>query len=333
MVSHMLTPHRSFTSIVVAGILLTASLAVAQDAPTGLTSTVNGTTVTLNWSAVSGATGYIVEASVVQGGLPVATLPVSTNTLTVPNVPAGNYYVRVRAVSGGAPGNASNEVVVSVSGGCPGPPVPPALAVRSTGLQASAAWGSGGGCAPTSYTLFVGSAPGLSDITVVNAGGQLGLAATAPPGNYYARVVGTNQYGSAMSEELLLRVAVNAQSDTVTPNGAVAIDVVFAQSGNYQGTLVWSDATVDLDLYLTSAGCAYPPVGCLLAISDSTGGASEQVSHPVAAGEALRLWVDNFSNRTMSFTIFNSVGGAPAPTSDEREGGTDGVLTIRKQKP
>jgi hypothetical protein len=330
MVSHMLTPHRSLGSFVILGLLLTATGASAQS-PSGLTSTVTGTTVTLNWSAVSGASGYIVEAALVPGGLPVATLPVSTNSLTVPNVPSGNYYVRVRAVSGGAPSGPSNEVLVSVSSGCPGPPLPPALAVRSTGLQASASWQSSGGCAPTSYTLFVGSGPGLSDITVVNAGGQLGLSATAPPGNYYARVVGTNQYGSAVSEELLLRVAVNANSETVRPNAAVAIDVVMAQSGNYQGTLVWSDGTIDLDLYLTSAGCSYPPTGCLLSISDASGGTTEQVNYGVSAGQAYRLWIDNFSPRTSSFTIYSSIGGAPAPADERGEEKTSGHIWKRKQ--
>jgi hypothetical protein len=333
MVSHMSTPRslHVYCAAIVA-ILASVSVAAAQSAPQGLTSTVNGTTVTLNWSASSGAASYLVEAALAPGGLPVASLPVGGTTLTVPNVPSGNYYVRVRAVAGGVSAP-SNEVLVSVSSGCPGAPLPPRLAVRSTGLQASASWTSSGGCAPTSYTLFAGSAPGQSDITVVNAGGQLGVAATAPPGNYYVRVLGSNAYGSAMSEELLLRVAVNAQSDTVTPNGAVAIDVSITQSGTYQGALVWSDPSIDLDFYLTSPGCSYPPTGCLLAISDGNVGNSEQISYGVAAGQSYRLWVDNFSTRTSSFTIFNTISGNPLPAGDEREGAATSDLTIKKLKP
>jgi hypothetical protein len=287
-----------------------------------LTASVDGSTVTLTWAGA----GSSVEAAVVPGGAVVASLPVSGNSLTVPNVPSGTYYVRVR---GG--GGVSNEVAVSVSGtGCPGPPLPPRLIVRSTGFAAQALWSSGGGCPPTSYTLFAGSGPGLSDITVVNSGGPSGVGATAPPGNYYVRVLGTNQYGSAMSDELLLRVAANALSDTVSALGAVAHDIQATQSGNYQATLVWSDPSVDLDLYFASAGCPYPPGGCLLSISDATGTNSEAVSYGVAAGQAYRLWVDNFSPRAMSYTIYNAIGGAPLPTGDVPE---TGVLEVRKVKP
>ena len=305
-------------------------------APQGHAGTVSGNTVTLTWTAPATggtATSYVVEAAVVPNGPVVASLPVSGTSLTVPNVPSGNYYVRVRALNGGSAGAPSSEILVSVSGGCPAPPQPPTLLVRSVGLQATVSWGSSGGCAPTSYTLFAGSAPGLSNITVVNAGSQLGLGAVAPPGVYYVRVLGTNAYGSAMSEELILQVATNAQSDTVTPNGAVAIDVVMTRTGTYQGSLVWNDASIDLDFYLTTAGCAYPPVGCLLAISDATGTNTESVSRPVNAGETYRLWVDNFSARTTSFTIFNNVvsdvrGESTATSADVSNEGV-----IRKIKP
>ena len=301
-------------------------------APQGLASAVNGSTVLLTWSApVSGASSYVVEAALAPGGLAVATLPVQATTLTVPNVPAGNYYVRVRGISGGITGAASNEVLVSVSSGCPAPPLPPTVVVRSVGLQASVSWGSSGGCAPTTYTLFAGSAPGASNVTIVNAGGQLGLATVAPPGTYYVRVLGTNAYGSAVSEEMIVRVAANAQTDTVRPNGAVAFDVLVTQTGAYQGLLVWNDPAIDLDFYLTSAGCPYPPVGCLLAISDAQGTTSETVSRSVTAGQAYRLWVDNFSPRATSFTIFNTVSGVPLPTSDVQDGSSAPV--IQKQKP
>ena len=302
----MAKPLRILSSLL---LLLIAVPAFAQ--PSGLTATVNGTTVTLNWSG-GGASSFIVEAALVPGGLPVASLPVNGTTLTVPNVPSGNYYVKVRAVGGAA----SNEVLVSVSSGCPGPPLPPAVIVRSVGLQASVTWGSSGGCAPTSYTLFAGSAPGLSNIVVVNAGAQQGLATAAPPGTYFVRVLGTNAYGSAMSEEFIVNVAANALTDTVSPNGAVAFDVNMSQSGNYVGTLVWNDASIDLDFYLATAGCPYPPGGCLLEISDAIGVNTEAVGHAVTGGQTYRLWVDNFSPRTTSFTIYNTIGGAAIPTGD-----------------
>jgi hypothetical protein len=173
----------------------------------------------------------------------------------------------------------------------------------------------------------------LSNVAVVNAGGQLGLSAVAPPGVYYVRVAGTNAFGTAVSQEMTVRVAANAQTDTVVPNGAVAFDLVMTQTGNYVASLVWDDATIDLDFYLTSPGCAYPPVSCLLANSDASGTNTEQVSRSVVAGESYRLWIDNFSNRRTSFTVFNTIGGTPAVSAPIQGGSVDDPAPqLRKSK-
>jgi Fibronectin type III domain len=283
---------------------------IAPGPPQNLAQLVSGTTVTLTWSPPAiGATptGYVVEASVVPGGPLVASLQVLATTLTVPNVPTGVYYVRVRALNGGVAGAPSNEITVAVSGGCPAPPLPPQLIVRSAGLAVTLNWSSSGGCAPTSYVVLAGSAPGLANIAQVNLGGQTGLAATAPAGTYFVRVIGTNAFGSAISEEMTLRVAPNNITDTILPGDALFLDVSFTQSGTYKGTLVWNDASIDLDLYLTTAGCPYPPTGCTVAISDRTGVNLEEVALPVRPGDVYRIWVDNFANRATSFTITNTL--------------------------
>ena len=295
--------------------LLMAAPAFAQipGTPQNLTSTVSGSTVTLAWSApTSGGapTGYLVEAALTPGGGLVATLQVGGTSLVVPNVPSGVYYVRVRARNSSGSSAPSNEVTVNVAGGCPAPPLPPELVVRSVAFQGSATWGSSGGCAPTSYTLLVGSGPGLSNIVIVNAGSQTGLSTVAPPFVYYARVIGTNAFGSAVSDERIVRVAQNAQTDTIPVNDAVAFDVVITGTGTYRWTLVWNDPSIDLDLYLTTAGCPYPPGGCLVAISDTTGTSTETISAPVIAGQTYRLWIDNFSPRSTSFTIFTAIGAS-----------------------
>jgi hypothetical protein len=301
-------------------VVMSAASAFAQvpGAPTNLTSAVSGTTVTLTWGApsVGGVpTGYVVEAAATPGGAVVATLNTAGVSVTVGDVPLGVYYVRVRAANGSGQSAPSNEVVVAVGGagtGCPAPPLPPVLIVQSVGLQATVSWSSGGGCAPSTYVLYAGSAPGLSDIAVVNMGGSLGLATPAPPGTYYVRVIGTNPSGSAVSEELTVRVAVNAQTDTALPNTAVGVEVLALQTGLYTGTLLWNDATINLDLFLAASGCPYPlPSGCQLAASTSIGVASEQVSRPVIVGQTYRLWVVNSSLRTTSFTVFSNIGGAP----------------------
>jgi hypothetical protein len=320
---------RSFVTIALTAInVASAAGQILPSPPQNLTHVVDGTTVTLTWTAATGAAGYVVEASVIPGGPVVASLPIATPTLTVPNVPQGVYYVRVRAVSGGLQSPPSNEVVVAVTGGCPAPPLPPRLIVRAAGLDVTLGWGSSGGCAPTSYVVLAGSGPGLSDIAQVNAGGQLGLSAVAPAGTYYIRVVGTNSFGSASSEEMIARVAVNNVTDTIQPLNALFFDITLTQTGSYLATLVWNDASIDLDLYLATAGCPYPPTGCTLAISDQNGVNTEVVSLPVRAGEVYRLWVDNFTNRTTSFTISNVV----APGVTAIGGADEGRAAVGKTK-
>ena len=302
---------RTPAAIVTIAVVLAATPAFAQvpGAPLNLTTTINGTTVTLAWSPpTTGGVplGYTVEAAFSPAGAIIATLQTSGTTLTVPNVPNGVYYVRVRAINAAGQSAPSNEVVVAVSNGCPAPPQPPDFTVRATGFNVSLSWQSSGGCAPTSYTIIAGTAPGLSNVVVANLGGLPGIAATAPAGTYYLRVVGTNAYGSAVSQELVTRIAANAQTDTLRPNGAVSFDLSINGTYTYQGVLLWDDPTIDLDLYFTTATCAYPPTSCLLAISDTTGTVTEQVTWPVQTGEPYRLWVDNFGTRTTAFTIFHT---------------------------
>ena len=81
----------------------------------------SGSTVTLSWTAPGGGTAisYVIEASSAPGGLPnLANFSTGNalTTLVVPNVPAGTYYVRLRAVDASGSGAASNEVQLIVAG-------------------------------------------------------------------------------------------------------------------------------------------------------------------------------------------------------------------------
>jgi hypothetical protein len=78
-----------------------------------------GSTVTLTWQppASGSPLSYVIEAGSSPGNANLAVFDTGSaaTTVTVPNVPAGTYYVRVRARSGGSSGT-SNEVVVTVGG-------------------------------------------------------------------------------------------------------------------------------------------------------------------------------------------------------------------------
>ena len=69
-----------------------------------------------NQESRSIATGLVVEAGSHPGATDLAQFCVAagTTTLSVPNVPPGTYYVRVRAVNGTGKGEPSNEVAVVV---------------------------------------------------------------------------------------------------------------------------------------------------------------------------------------------------------------------------
>jgi hypothetical protein len=77
---------------------------------------VAGTTVSLGWSAVTGATGYELEAVVLATGQTL-TIPVANqSTASFANVPTGTFRVRLRARNGFGLGPYSNAATLSVPG-------------------------------------------------------------------------------------------------------------------------------------------------------------------------------------------------------------------------
>jgi hypothetical protein len=83
-----------------------------------LSALVDGRLVTLSWTidaSRSIATEQVVEVGFSPGET-VARLPVDAGatSLTVPGVPPGRYYVRIRSINGTGVGAGSNEVLVDV---------------------------------------------------------------------------------------------------------------------------------------------------------------------------------------------------------------------------
>jgi predicted phage tail protein len=157
-------------------------------------------------------TGYVLEASLSPNGAVIASFPVSSTSLTVPGVPNGIYYARVRAVNADGASSTSNEVVVVVpggTGGCSSPPNAPGnLSSNVSGNAVTLTWAApAAGCAPTGYVVQAGSASGLSNLAVINLGNVSTLSASAPPGTYYVRVIALNAFGgSAASNEIVVTV-------------------------------------------------------------------------------------------------------------------------------
>lgn len=172
----------------------------ALPAPANLSSSVQGTTVTLSWSAVSGAASYDIEAGSSSGLSDLAVLNVTSLGFSGAAGP-GTYYVRVRAkTAAGGSGAASEEVTVRVGAtGCSSAPgAPSGLSAATAGGGAVVlTWAAPPG-AITSFVLEAGSGPGQSDL----ANTDLGSAATTltasgvPAGVYYVRVRAKNTCGT-----------------------------------------------------------------------------------------------------------------------------------------
>jgi predicted phage tail protein len=90
-------------------------------APGNLQSTVNGNSITLSWTAPPGVVlGYRLEAGTAPGLNNIANSVVGVSTtFSATGVPAGTYYVRVRAIGSDGDSAVSNEVVVAIgAAGC-----------------------------------------------------------------------------------------------------------------------------------------------------------------------------------------------------------------------
>jgi hypothetical protein len=82
--------------------------------PTALTSTVTGNVVTLQWSASVGALEYIVEAGSASNATNVFNASVGAQTMVSGAVPAGRYFVRVRAKNAVGVSAPSSEIIIDV---------------------------------------------------------------------------------------------------------------------------------------------------------------------------------------------------------------------------
>ena len=107
--------------IPMAGSLEALALMPRPPRVSGLSSSVIGSTVTLDWSIDVNrgvATEMLIEAGSGPGRTDLAWLraAASSTSLIVPNVPPGTYYVPVRSANGAGAGTPSNEVVVVVAG-------------------------------------------------------------------------------------------------------------------------------------------------------------------------------------------------------------------------
>ncbi len=168
--------------------------ASAPGTPTGLLSSVSGSTVTIRWNApTSGgaATGYQLIAGTAPGAANIGAIPVTGTTLVVPGVPNGVYYARVVATNAAGASAATADVTITVGPAAPGAPRSLTATSPSAGVVSISWLAPSSGPAPTSYVLVAGHTPGASTYQIPVGG--TGLAGGGvPAGVYYVRVVALN---------------------------------------------------------------------------------------------------------------------------------------------
>lgn len=168
-------------------------------APGGFTAVAAGTTASIAWQAVAGATRYALEAGTASGLANIGVVDTGLATgLTVPGVPPGLYFVRARAGNACGLGAPSSEGVLVVGATCTAPPpAPVGLAAQVQGATVTLSWAATPGAA--SYVLEAGSAPGLADLVSSDIGPAHALNAPGvPSGTYHVRVRGRNVCGTGV---------------------------------------------------------------------------------------------------------------------------------------
>ncbi len=178
--------------------------------PSGLSWFAEGSTVGFAWyppADPSGIESYVLEAGSAPGRADLAQTDVGpTTTQTIPGVPNGTFFVRVRARGANGLTQPSNEVQLVVGEPACAVPDPPALTGGVDGRTVSLRWGADPGA--TTYIMGVGSASGRYDVLVTSLPATVtSMTGAAPSGTYVVRMVAQNACGlSTLSTEVTIVV-------------------------------------------------------------------------------------------------------------------------------
>jgi 5-hydroxyisourate hydrolase-like protein (transthyretin family) len=198
----------------------------APNAPSNLRVVTAGGTGVFTWTAGSllnagAATSYLLEAGFAPGTTAI-TLPIpgTAATFSVPGVPPGTYYVRVRAVNAHGTSGASNEVRLVVGAGGTGLPEPPiGLSAFMAGDRITITWNpAAGGGPPSGYVVEAGSSSGASNIATLNVPLASFTFSPVPNGFYFIRVRARNAAGVSLPSTEIMVVVGNVPAPPSSPS-------------------------------------------------------------------------------------------------------------------
>lgn len=176
-----------------------ATSAHAQ-APT-LSYSVAGSSVTLQWTPVAGATIYDVFVTGALSGQ--VQLPGAVTLVRV-NAPNGTYGIQIRGRNGSQVGPMSNLATITVGGSAPPPgcvaPSAPTVTASVSGATVSVSWNGVSGA--TGYAVQLSRTSGTTELVVQAPVNQTSISqAVNLTGTFYVRVVALSPCGNATSNE------------------------------------------------------------------------------------------------------------------------------------
>jgi hypothetical protein len=192
------------------------SFAVGQPAaPLDVTAVVEARTVTLRWQPPTTGVpaSYFFEAGPSQGASGLGLVLPGAATSHALDVPPGEYWGRLYAVTTGVRSVASSEVRIDVDytqPACIGPPAAPInLRAQPSAGRVVLLWDlAPGDILPFFWFVSAGSTPGGSEVGQFPLpGGVLGISAAVPRGTYYVRVSASTWCGRG-ADSVELRVDV-----------------------------------------------------------------------------------------------------------------------------
>jgi IPT/TIG domain len=187
----------------------------APGPPSRLAASTSGSTVTFAWSAPSSGgppTEYMIAAGSSAGLSDLADFSTGSTatSFSVGAVPAGTFFVRVRATNNHGTSAPSNEVRLVVGESvCSDPPsAPTGLRFTLSGSTVTLTWNASAG-SPRSYLIEEGSFSGGTNLKVSDSGStSTSVAATdVGPGTYFVRLRAQNACGTSRpSNEVVIVV-------------------------------------------------------------------------------------------------------------------------------
>lgn len=181
-------------------------------APSGLSYTLSGQVVSLQWTAPASASpiqSYILSAGFSAGQSNALVARLGPTPAFRATAPSGDYFVRVQAVNACGPGPASADLLVRVQPCTQAPLAPTNLTFTKSGNLVTLSWTApSSGQTPSRYRLTVGSVSGGADFgTIDTSSNATTFSASAPNGTYFVRMQSVNDCGvSSFSNEVAITV-------------------------------------------------------------------------------------------------------------------------------